>query len=60
MTIDDYKNWYTEHYGEKPSEKLIESFCRTNGVPLPQHKVVEESPYIVPRKVEVAFGKEVG
>ncbi|HHV99969.1 MAG TPA: hypothetical protein GXX36_10455 [Clostridiaceae bacterium] len=38
MTLDEYITWYQEHYGKKPSEKLIESFCRANGLPWPQEK----------------------
>jgi hypothetical protein len=30
--IDKYKEWYTELYGVKPSEKLIETFCKMKGI----------------------------
>lgn len=38
-TIDDYINYYQNTYGIKPSEKLIESFCKCNGLPLPTKKI---------------------
>jgi hypothetical protein len=30
--IDKYKEWYAELYGIKPSEKLIETFCKMKGI----------------------------
>lgn len=43
MTLDEYKDWYTEHYGCKPSEKLIESFLKLQGLDIPVVKVTTES-----------------
>lgn len=33
MTLDEYIAWHQERYDTRPSEKLIESFCRANGLP---------------------------
>ena len=33
--IDWYKDWYHTEYNQKPSEKLIESFCKLSGIPWP-------------------------
>jgi 4'-phosphopantetheinyl transferase EntD len=30
--IAQYKEWYTESYGVKPTEKLIETFCKMKGI----------------------------
>jgi hypothetical protein len=30
MTLDEYKSWYKEQYGMKPTEKLIERFIELN------------------------------
>lgn len=42
MTLDEYIAWYQEHYGKRPSERLMESFCRANGLPWPPEKKREE------------------
>ncbi len=55
MTITDYKEWYIERYGIKPTNKLIESFCRLNKLPWPPE---EETIYWVPPKVNMLFGGE--
>lgn len=30
--IEGYKEWYKEKFGFGPSEKLIDIFCRINGI----------------------------
>ncbi len=39
--IDKYKEWYTESYGVKPTEKLVETFCRINGIEVEREEVVK-------------------
>jgi DNA primase catalytic subunit len=34
--IAQYKEWYMESYGVKPTEKLIETFCKINGIDIEQ------------------------
>ncbi|MCX7773374.1 MAG: hypothetical protein N2376_09715 [Clostridia bacterium] len=34
-SLKEYKEWYFERFGRKPSEKLMESFCMSNGMPWP-------------------------
>ncbi|HUV84237.1 MAG TPA: hypothetical protein VMV86_00925, partial [Methanosarcinales archaeon] len=34
--ISQYKEWYIEHYGVKPTEKLIETFCKIKGIDIEQ------------------------
>jgi hypothetical protein len=31
-TIEQFKEWYFESYGVKPTEKLIETFCKMKGI----------------------------
>jgi hypothetical protein len=40
--IIQYKNWYMEHYGVKPSEKLIETFCKLKGIDIEKVREREE------------------
>lgn len=37
-TVEAYVDWYTEHYGKKPSERLIQAFCEQNNIELPLPK----------------------
>lgn len=39
--IVQYKEWYQEFYGVKPTEKLIETFCKIKGIEIEQ---VREQP----------------
>jgi succinyl-CoA synthetase beta subunit len=34
--IAQYKEWYFEFYGVKPTEKLIETFCKMKGIDIEQ------------------------
>jgi hypothetical protein len=34
--IAQYKEWYMENYGVKPTEKLIETFCKIKGIDIEQ------------------------
>lgn len=34
--ISEYKEWYIESYGVKPTEKLIETFCKMKGIDIEQ------------------------
>jgi len=58
MNVEEYKSWYQEHYGKKPSDKLIESYCKANGIPWPGDRQDEEI-YCPPPKCEMLFGKEM-
>lgn len=55
--VDEYKNWYKQNYGKMPSEKLVKSFCLSNGIKWPPVKDVEIE-VNVPVKVNMLFGKE--
>jgi hypothetical protein len=36
--IEQFKEWYMESYGVKPTEKLIETFCKMKGIDIEQVK----------------------
>jgi molecular chaperone GrpE (heat shock protein) len=38
--IEQFKEWYMESYGVKPTEKLIETFCKMKGIDI--EKVMEQ------------------
>jgi hypothetical protein len=58
MQLADYIAWYQEHYSKRPTEKLIEAFCKISGCNVEQQEV-EEDIYWIPPKVEMVFGMEV-
>ena len=41
--IAQYKEWYQEFYGIKPTEKLIDTFCRMKGIDREEVTKVEEN-----------------
>jgi hypothetical protein len=43
--IEGYKEWYCEHYNTKPTEKLIETFCRINGIEIERKEVAKVADY---------------
>jgi uncharacterized protein YfeS len=50
--IEQFKEWYQEFYGVKPTEKLIETFCKMKGIEIKQEreevaKVEEKAEYKV-------------
>jgi hypothetical protein len=38
--IEQFKDWYMESYGVKPTEKLVETFCKMKGIDI--EKVMEQ------------------
>jgi hypothetical protein len=36
--IEQFKEWYMESYGVKPTEKLIETFCKMKGIEIKQER----------------------
>jgi hypothetical protein len=59
MNVNDYKEWYQEHYNQKPSDKLIKSFCLLNKIPWPPKQSEEEIIFYPPPKVNMLFGWEI-
>jgi hypothetical protein len=57
-TVQEYIEWYKGYHGKRPSDKLIDSFCKANRVD--KENLITESkvPYFAPKKVDVFFGKE--
>lgn len=49
--IEQYKDWYHENYNRKPTEKLVETFCKIKGIDIEQ---IREQPREEVAKVEEA------
>lgn len=38
-TAKDYEAYYKDRYGKDPSDKLVESFCKSNGLSWPPEPI---------------------
>jgi hypothetical protein len=39
-TVKDYEAYYKDRYRKGPSDKLVESFCKSNGLPWPPEEPI--------------------
>ena len=59
-SVEWFRAWYLAEYKHKASDKRVESYCNTQGIPwpIPREEAEEEEIGFIPSHVDILFGGE--